>query len=144
MIWFFGTYSRGSRDVLWASHFRISGVWFRQLSVLRRPSLEDYGQILLLPLTVRGRSRLDHLVDLERLALLAISIGGLHITRFIDLLQTELISFIRSISIGRIMLRSLTLLRLACNRDHHIREPLLTRHLDHMHRGLRDSSLRWA
>ena len=144
MIWFFGTYSRGSRDVLWASHFRISGVWFRQLSVLRRPSLEDYGQMLLLPLTVRGRSRLDHLVDLKRLALLAISIGGPHITHFTGLLQSELISFIRSISISRIMLRSLILLRPARSHDHHIREPLLTRYLGHMHRGPRDSSLRWA
>ena len=144
MIWFFGTYSRGSRDVLWASHFRISRVWFRQLSVLRRPSLEDYGQILLLPLTVRGRSRLDHLVDLERLALLVINIGGLRITHFIGLLQSWLIYLIHSISISRIMFRSLTLLRLACSHDHHIREPLLTRHLDHMYRGQRDSSRHWA
>ncbi|KAL6342765.1 hypothetical protein AAG906_016599 [Vitis piasezkii] len=44
----------------------------------------------------------------------------------------------------RIMLRSLALLRLACSCDHHIREPLLTHRLDHMHRGPRDSSLLWA
>ncbi|KAL6331389.1 hypothetical protein AAG906_011326 [Vitis piasezkii] len=37
------------------------------------------------------------------------------------------------------MLRSLTLLRLACSCDHHIREPLLTHRLDHMHRGPRDT-----
>ena len=42
------------------------------------------------------------------------------------------------------MFSSLTLLRLACSHDHYIWEPLLTRHLDHMHRGLRDSSLHWA
>ena len=42
------------------------------------------------------------------------------------------------------MFSSLTLLRLACSHDHHIREPLLTRHLDHMHRGQRDGSLHWA
>ena len=117
MIWFFGTYSRGSQDVLWASHFKISRVWFRQLLVLRRPSLEDYGQMLLLPLTVRGRSRLDHLVDLERLALLAISIGGLRITHFTSHLQSKLISFIHGINISQIMYKSLTLLRLACSHD---------------------------
>ena len=42
------------------------------------------------------------------------------------------------------MLSSLTLLRLACNHDYHIREPLFPHRLDHMHRGLRDSSLHWA
>ena len=135
MIWFFGTYNRGSRDVLWASHFRTSRVWFRHLLVLKRPSLEDYGRILLFPLTVRRKSLLDHLVDLERSALLAISIEGPHITHLTDLLQSGLISLIHSISISRIMIRSLTLLRLACSHDHHIREPLLTHHLDHMHRG---------
>ena len=72
--------------VLWAFHFRISGVWFRQLSVLRRPLLEDYGHILFILLTVRGRSSLDHLVDLERLALLVISINDPHITHLTDLL----------------------------------------------------------
>ena len=40
--------------------------------------------------------------------------------------------------------RSLTLLRLACNHDHHIRESLLSSRLDHTHRGPRDSSLHWA
>ena len=40
--------------------------------------------------------------------------------------------------------RNLTLLRLACNHDHHIRESLLSRRLDHTHRGPRDSSLHWA
>ena len=144
MIWFFGTYSRGSQDVLWPSHFRISGVWFKQLSVLRRTSLKDYGQILLLSLIVRRRSRLDHLVDLERLALLAISIGDPHITLLTDLFQSELISLIHSISISWFMFRNLTLHRPACSHDHHIREPLLTHRLDHMHRGSRDSSLPWA
>ena len=115
-----------------------------QLSVLRRPLLEDYEQILLLPLTIRGRSRLDHLVDLERLALLVITIKGLRITHLIGLLQSKLISLIHSISISRFMFRSLTLLRLACSHDHYIWEPLLTRHLDHMHRDPRDSSLHWA
>nr|CAN80280.1 hypothetical protein VITISV_019967 [Vitis vinifera] len=37
--------------VLWNLQPRTSRVWFRQLSVLRRPSLEDYGRMLLLPLT---------------------------------------------------------------------------------------------
>ena len=141
MIWFFGTYSRGSLGVLWASHFRILRVWFMRLLVLRRPLLEDYEQILLLPLTVRERSRLDHLVDLERLVVLAISTRGLRITYLIGLLQLELISLIRSISINRFIFKSLTLLRLAYNHDHHIQGSLLTRHLDHMHRGLRDSLL---
>ena len=112
--------------------------------MLRRSLLEDYGEILLLPLTVRGRSWLGHLVDLERLALLVISIRGLRITRFIGLLQSKLISLTRTISISRIMFRSLTLLRLACSHDLRIREPLLTHRLDHMHRGPRDSSLLWA
>ncbi|RVW88467.1 hypothetical protein CK203_043917 [Vitis vinifera] len=31
-----------------------------------------------------------------------------------------------------------------CSHDHHIREPLFPHRLDHMHRGLRDSSLHWA
>ena len=83
-----------------------------QLSLLRRPLLKDYGQILLLPLTVRGKSRLDHLVDLERLVLLAINIRGPHITHFTDLLQSELIYLIHSINIKRFMSSSLTLLRL--------------------------------
>ena len=112
-----------------------------RLLVLRRPLLEDYEQILLLPLTVRERSRLDHLVDLERLVVLAISTRGLRITYLIGLLQLELISLIRSISINRFIFKSLTLLRLAYNHDHHIQGSLLTRHLDHMHRGLRDSLL---
>ena len=98
-----------------------------QILVLRRPSLEDYGQILL-----------DHLVDLERLALLAIII---HLT---GLLQLELISLIHSINISRFMFSSLTLLKLAYSHNRHIREPLLPHHLDHMHRGPRDSSLNWA
>ena len=42
------------------------------------------------------------------------------------------------------MFNSRTLLRLACSHDHHIREPLLSRCLDHMHRGPQDSSLNWA
>ena len=112
--------------------------------MLRRSSLEDYGEILLLPLTVRGRIHLDHLVDLERLVLLAISIKGLHITHLIGLLQSELISLIRSISINQCMFRSLTLLWPTYNHDHHIREPLLTRHLDHKHRDPRDSLLNWV
>ena len=136
MIWFFGTYSRGLLGVLWAFHFRISGVWFRQLSVLRRPLLKNYGQMLLLPLIVRERSRLDHLVDMERLTLLVISIKGQRITHLIGFLQSEFISLICSISISRCMFRSLTLLKPTCSHDHHIREPLLTRHLDPMHRGL--------
>ena len=99
-----------------------------QLSVLRRPLLEDYGQILLLPLTVRERSRLDYLVGLERLTPLAISIKGPHITRFIGLLQLELISLIHNISSSQFMFSSLTLLGLACNHGHHIRAtPLLPR-----------------
>ena len=73
-------------SVLWAFHFRISRVWFRQLLVLRRPLLEDYGHILFILLTVRGRSSLDHLIDLETLALLVISISGPHITHLTDLL----------------------------------------------------------
>ena len=135
MIWLFGTYNRGLLGVLWASHFRILGVWFMHFLVLRRLLLKDYGQILLLPLIVRGRSRLDHLVDLRRLVLLTISIGGLRITHLISLLQSELLSLIRSINISHFIFRSLTLLRPACSHDHHIQEPLLTRHLDHMHRG---------
>ena len=71
-----------------------------QLSLLRRPLLKDYGQILLLPLTVRGKSRLDHLLDLERLVLLAINIRGPHITYLIGLLQSKLISLIRNININ--------------------------------------------
>ena len=59
-------------------------------------------------------------------------------------LQSGLIYFIHSISINRFMFSNLTLLRLASNHDHHIREPLLTRHLDHMHRGPRDNSLHWT
>ena len=115
-----------------------------QLSVLRKPSLEDYRQILLLPLIVRERSRLDHLVDMERLTLLVISIKGQRITHLIGFLQSEFISLICSISISRCMFRSLTLLKPTCSHDHHIREPLLTRHLDPMHRGLWNSSLHWA
>ena len=115
-----------------------------QLSLLRRPLLKDYGHILLLPLTVRGKSRLDHLVDLERLVLLAINIRGPHITYLIGLLQSKLISLIRNININWCIFKSLTLLRPACIHDHHIREPLLTRYLGHMHRGPRDSSLHWA
>ena len=42
------------------------------------------------------------------------------------------------------MFNSLTLLRLVCSHDHHIREPLLPRRLNHMHRGSQDSSLHWA
>ena len=42
------------------------------------------------------------------------------------------------------MFSSLTLLRLTCNHDHHIWEPLFSRRLDHTHRGPRDSSLHWA
>ncbi|KAL6334023.1 hypothetical protein AAG906_000077 [Vitis piasezkii] len=114
-------------------------VWFMQLLVLRRPLLEVYGQILILLLTVRGRSRLDHLVDLERLTLLVISIRGLRIIHLIGLLQSELISLIHSISISisRFMFRSLTLLKLACSHDHHIREdtglivPLVSHVLPH-------------
>ena len=135
MIWLFGTYNRGLLGVLLASHFRILGVWFMHFLVLRRLLLKDYGQILLLPLIVRGRSRLDHLVDLRRLVLLTISIGGLRITHLISLLQSELLSLIRSINISHFIFRSLTLLRPACSHDHHIQEPLLTRHLDHMHIG---------
>ena len=112
--------------------------------MLRWLSLKDYGQILLLPLTIRGRGRLDHLVDLERLALLAISIRGLYFTHLIGFLQSELIYLIHIISISRFMFNGLTLLRLAYSHDHHIREPLLTRHLDHMHIDPRDSSLHWA
>ena len=144
LIWFFGTYSHGLLDTLWAFHFRVLRVQFMQLSMLRRSLLEDYGQILLLPLTVIGRSRLDHLVDLERLTLLAINIKGPHITHFTDLLQSQLIFLIHDISINWFMFSNLTLLRLACNHDHHIREPLLSRRLDHMHKGPRDSSLNWA
>ncbi|RVW12674.1 hypothetical protein CK203_116471 [Vitis vinifera] len=112
-------------------------VWFMRLLVLRRPLLEDYEQILLLPLTVRERSRLDHLVDLERLVVLAISTRGLRITYLIGLLQLELISLIRSISIKRFIFKSLTLLRLAYNHDHHIQGdtglivPLAPRPLPH-------------
>ena len=135
MIWLFGTYNRGLLGVLWASHFRILGVWFMHFLVLRRLLLKDYGQILLLPLIVRGISRLDHLVDLRRLVLLTISIGGLRITHLISLLQSELLSLIRSINISHFIFRSLTLLRPAHSHDHHIREPLLTFHLDHMHSG---------
>ena len=115
-----------------------------QLLVLRRPLLKGYGQILLLPLTIRRRSRLDHLPDLKRLALLAISIRGPRITHLTGLLQSKDISLIHSISISQFMFSGLTLLKLACSHDRHIREPLITHHLDHMHRGLRDSSLRWA
>ena len=144
LIWIFGTYSRGLLGALWAFHFRILRVWFMQLLVLRRPLLKDYGQILFISLTVRGRSWLGHLVDPERLALLAINIRGAHITHLTGLLQLELISLIHNIGINWFMFSSLTLLRLACSRDHHIREPLLLRHLDHIHRGLWDSSLHWA
>ena len=103
--------------------------------MLRRPLLEDYEQILLLPLTVKEISQLDHLADLERLALLAINIKGLHITHLTGLIQSELISLIHNININRFMFSCLTLLRLACNHDHHIRESLLSRHLDYMHKG---------
>ena len=112
--------------------------------MLRRLSLKDYGQILLLSLTIRGRGRLDHLVDLERLALLAISIRGPRIIHFTGLLQSDLIYIIHSININQFMFNKLTLLRLACNPDHHIWEPLLPHRLYHMHRGLRDSSFLWA
>ena len=115
-----------------------------QLSVLRRPLLEDYGQILLIPLTIRGRSWLDHLVGLERLTLLVINIRGPHFTHLTGLLQLELIYLIHSININRFMFNNLTLLRLSCSHDHHIQEPLLPCHLDHMHRGPWDSSLHWA
>ena len=115
-----------------------------QLLVSRSSLLEDYGQMLLLPLTVRGRSRLDHLVDPERLALLVISIRGPQITPLTDLLQSELISLIHNISISRFMFSNLTLLRLACIHDHHIRESLLTNDLDHMHKGPQDGSLHWV
>ena len=112
--------------------------------MLKRSLLEDYGWILLIPLIVRGISWLDHLVGLERLTLLAISIRDPHITHLTGLLQSKLIFLIHNISISRFMFNSLTSLRLACNHDRHIRESLLSRHLDHMHRGLRDSSLHWA
>ena len=42
------------------------------------------------------------------------------------------------------MFRSPILLRPTRNHDHHIWEPLLTRHLDYMHKGSRGSSLHWA
>ena len=89
---------------------------------------------------------MDHLPDLERLVLLAINIRGLHITHLTGLLQSGLIYLIHNIiiSIDRFMIISLTLLRLTCNHDHHIREPLLTHHLDHMHKGPWDSSLHWT
>ena len=92
----------------------------------------------------KGKSRLDHLVDLERLVLLVINISSPHITHLTSLLQSELISLIHSINISRFMFSNLTLLRLAYIHDHHIREPLLTHHLDHMHRDPHDSSLHWA
>ncbi|RVW58297.1 hypothetical protein CK203_057474 [Vitis vinifera] len=72
----------------------------------------------------KGKKLIGPLVDLERLALLAISIGGASLSLY--LLQSELLSLFHSISISRIMLRSLTLLRLACSHDLRIREPLLT------------------
>ena len=112
--------------------------------MLKRSVLEDYGWILLIPLIVRGISWLDHLVGLERLTLLAISIRDPHITHLTGLLQSKLIFLIHNISISRFMFNSLTSLRLACNHDRHIRESLLSRHLDHMHRGPRGSSLHWA
>ena len=105
--------------------------------------LEDYGQMLLLPLIVRG-SWLDHLVDLERLTPLDINIKGLHITHFIGLLHSRLISLIYSISINQFMLNSCELLRLACCHDHRFWELLVPCHLDHIHRGSRDSSLHWT
>ena len=115
-----------------------------QLSVLRRPSLEDYGHILFFPLIVMRRSWLVHLVNLERLTLLAISIRGLHITHLTGLLQLEFIHLIHSISINQFMFNNLTLLRLACSHDFHIQESLLSHHLDHMHKDPRDNSLHWA
>ena len=78
------------------------------------------------------------------MTLLVVNIRGPHITHLIGLLQSKLISLIHSISISQFMSNNLTLLRLACNHDHHIREPLNPYHLDHMHRGPRDNSLHWA
>ena len=115
-----------------------------QLSLLKRSLLKDYGHIMFIPLTVRERSQLDHLVGLERLILLAVSIRGLYFTHLTCLLPLEFIFLIHGISISRFMFSSLKLLKLACSHDHHIQEPLLSHHLDHMHRGPRDGSLHWA
>ena len=42
------------------------------------------------------------------------------------------------------MLSSLALLRLAYSHDHHLQKLLVPNHLDHVHRGLRDSTLHWT
>ena len=144
LIWFFRTYGWGLLDVSWAFHSRISGVWFRQFSVLRRLLLEDYGHMLFILLTIRGRGQLDYLVDLEMLTLLVTSIRDLHITHTIGFSQSKLIFFICSISISQFMLSSLTLLRLACCHNRRLWELLVPNHLDHMRRSLRDSTLHWA
>ena len=99
---------------------------------------------MFLPLSVRGKGQLDHLADLKRLTLLAISIRGLHITHTIGLLQSKAISLICSISINWFMLSNLTLLRLAYSHYHHLQKLLVPNHLGHVHRGLRDSTLHWT
>ena len=72
---------------------------------------------------------------------LCVDLDDIHVFCMIVCCMTSLIY---NISINRFMFNNLTLLRLAYNHNHHIREPLLLCCLDHMHRGLWDSSFHWA
>ncbi|RVW95514.1 hypothetical protein CK203_028727 [Vitis vinifera] len=91
----------------------------------------------------KGKKLIGPLVDLERLALLVISIGGPRITQLIGLLQSEPFSlpqyqyqpdYVQEPYIAQTSMQP---------RPSHPRAAT-HRHPDHMHRGPRDSSLRWV
>lgn len=92
----------------------------------------------------KEKKLLDHLGGLERSTLSVINVKGLLITQIIGLLQLELIFLIHNIIINKLMFNNLPLLKLVCDHDRHIREPLLLNYLDHMFRDLRDSLLHQA